>query len=202
MSLDLLVENLGGPRCVGCRRPGALACGTCLDDCSPAGTPVVPSLDRVTAAFDYDGVARSLVLELKLRGRRAAASILAAAICKRVWETGSEARHLVWIPGRRRDIRRRGFDHAHLIATHVSRNLGIPCSPALRRALEPNDQTGLGAVERRRNLAGAFTSGPVSGAVAVVDDVMTTGTTLSEAARTLREGGATAVEGLVCCAVE
>ena len=158
-------------------------------------------MDRVTTAFEYDGVARSLVLELKLRGRREAARLLASAICERMWESGCDAGTIVWVPGRRRDIRRRGFDHAHLIAVHVSRRVGIPCVPLLRRRLEPRDQTGLTGSERRRNLTGAFMAARAEGVVAVVDDVVTTGATLAEAARTLRRSGATGVHGLVSCAV-
>ena len=198
----LLAEHLGSPRCLGCRRGGALACTPCRD-AQPYGAIEVrtPNVDRVVAAWDYDGIARSLILGLKMRGRRTAAVELGLALAERVWERGSAAEALVWIPGRARDIRRRGFDHAHLIATVVSRLIGLPALPALIRAADRMDQTRLGAVARKANLAGAFRSRPVPTHVAIVDDLVTTGATLAEAGRALRGAGADYVEGLVACSV-
>ena len=153
------------------------------------------------AAWDYDGVARSLVLALKVRGRRAAAVELGDAIARRAWVSGCGAEALVWVPGRTRDIRERGFDHARVIATAVGRRLGIPSIPALVRTGDRVDQTTLGATERRANLRGAFAATGVPQSVAVVDDLMTTGATLGEAGRALRAAGATRVEGLLACFV-
>jgi ComF family protein len=161
----------------------------------------IPNVDRVVAAWEYDDVARSLILALKLRGRREAARHLAAGMAERIWSTGSKVDALVWIPGRRADIRRRGFDHAKAIAQELSSLLGIPSMPALRRTGDRTDQTGLGAKQRRANLAGAFTATGVPPRVAIVDDVMTTGATLGEAGRALRAAGAAYVEGVVGCAV-
>lgn len=161
----------------------------------------VPHVDRVTAAWEYDDIARSLVLALKLRGRREAAHHLAVGMAGRIWSTSSKVDALVWIPGRRADIRRRGFDHAKAIAQELSSLLGIPSMPALRRTGDRTDQTGLGAKQRRANLAGAFTATGVPPRVAIVDDVMTTGATLGEAGRALRTTGAAYVEGVVACAV-
>jgi ComF family protein len=166
-----------------------------------AGDGLPRHLDRVVAAWDYDGIARALVLALKLRGRRSAGPILAQALATRVWAEGCGADALVWVPGRRADIRRRGFDHAALLARELSRLLGIPSIPALHRAGDRIDQAGLNAVQRRSNLAGAFEARGVPMRVAIVDDVMTTGATLAEAGRALRRAGADHIEGLVACRV-
>lgn len=162
----------------------------------------VPHVDRVIAAWEYDDVARSLVLALKLRGRREAARHLAVGMAERIWSTGWDVDALVWIPGRRADIRRRGFDHARAIAQELSSLVGIPFMPALRRTGDRTDQTGLGAKQRRANLAGAFAATGVPRHVGIVDDVVTTGATLGEAGRALRAAGAVHVLGVVGCAVE
>lgn len=203
MLLEQLAVHLGAPRCLGCNELGAIACGSCRNAQPVASeATAAPSVDRVVAAWDYEGVARSLVLALKVRGRRAAAAPLADAIASRVWTEGCAAQALVWIPGRRADIRVRGFDHARLLARELSSLVGIPSIPALRRTGDRLDQAGLRAAERRANLEGAFTASPVPARVAIVDDVMTTGATLGEAGRALRAAGAACVEGLVACSVD
>lgn len=182
---------------------GSTACGPCRAGLA-RGIPTkrLDNVARVVAAWDYDGVARALVLALKVRGRRAAAVALAEGIAERVWHEGSAVDALTWVPGRRRDIRRRGFDHAQRISEELSRLLGIPSTRLLTRVTDPADQAGLGAAARRGNLHGAFAAGPAPGRVAIVDDVVTTGATLSEAGRVLRGAGATHVEGLVACSVQ
>ena len=202
MDLAVLAEHLGAPRCLGCARPGSLACASCRAGLLPAAEGAAPAgVDTVTAAWDYDGVARALVLALKLRGRRPAGALLAEGLAARVWDGGCVADALVWVPGRRGDIRKRGFDHAKVIAQELSSHLGIPSIPALRRAGDRIDQAGLNAAQRRSNLAGAFVAERVPMRVAIVDDVMTTGATMAEAGRALRAAGARRVDGLVACRV-
>lgn len=202
MHAERLAEHLGGPRCVGCGRSDRVLCRDCRTGIPRvANSEPVTNVDRVVAAWLYDRVARSVVLALKARGRRAAATELGHAIAERVWEQGTAADALVWVPGKRADIRARGFDHAQLIARVVSQELGIPALNGLTRAEDRIDQTALGARERRTNLEGAFESMGVPHRVAVVDDLMTTGATLSEAARALRRAGAGRVEGLIACLV-
>lgn len=202
MGFSMLVEHLGAARCVGCRRPGSMACMTCRASLLPAPRGrSISNIERVIAAWEYDGVARSLVLALKLRGKREAAEHIAGGMAERIWATGWDVDALVWVPGRRDDIRRRGFDHARAISGELSRVLGIPSIPALHRAGERRDQTGLGAEQRRANLDGALQASSPPPRVAIVDDVMTTGATLSEAGRALKAAGAVRVEAAVGCAV-
>jgi ComF family protein len=88
--------------------------------------------------------------------------------------------------------RERGFNQSSEIARHVARHLGIALEESLcRRVRATADQTALTARERRKNVRGAFTleRPPRAGHVAVVDDVLTTGSTVAELARTLKRGG-------------
>ena len=195
-----LASLAGGARCAECSRPGAMFCAACGRRAVPAGEGRCPeAVDRVLARWAYDGVPRSLVLDLKLRNVRGAAEPLAHGLVDLVRQSGCAAEVLTWVPGRPRENRVRGFDHAELIAREVSRRLGLPCVPLLRRRLEVADQTGLSRVERRLNLAGAFGSRPVAGRVALVDDVMTSGATATACAQALKAAGAAGVELLAAC---
>lgn len=95
----------------------------------------------------------------------------------------------------------RGFNPAARLARTLARAQPAPlCADALLRRRVTPSQTGLSRAGRRRNVAGAFAMRrPLGGRIWLVDDVVTTGSTLAEAARTLRAGGAQAVAG-ICAA--
>jgi ComF family protein len=108
---------------------------------------------------------------------------------------------LVPVPLHPARIRARGFAPAAVLARALARALGAPAAPALRRVRDTPSQTGLDRPGRRRNVAGAFAPArPLPGAtIWLVDDVVTTGATLGEAARVLRAAGAGRVAA-VCVA--
>jgi predicted amidophosphoribosyltransferase len=160
----------------------------------------VPDVDRVLAAWHYEGAARGLVLALKLRSARFAAAPLADGMSTAVGRYGLHARIATWVPGRPADIRRRGYDHAELLARAIAGRLGFRLEPLLRRVRAQPDQASLGAAARRHNLHGVF-GATVEGAgpVVVIDDVVTTGATASACAGALRAAGAPLVEVLAAC---
>jgi predicted amidophosphoribosyltransferase len=96
-------------------------------------------------------------------------------------------------PGRRLD---RGYHPAASLARELARLWALPCEPILvrTRGRGTRPQRGLDLAERRRNVRAAFSSRPVTGVVALVDDVYTSGATADAAARALRGAGADAVE--------
>lgn len=196
--LDLI--DLGAPaRCAGCRRPGSPLCRVCRASLGRAHVPAVPGVDHLVVGWPYEGGARSLVLDLKLKGDRGAATPLAGALVRGVAGSGLMAEAVTWVPGRPDENRRRGLDHAGVLAAEVGRGLGLPVRPLLRRTGERPDQASLGAAERWANLQGAFWAEDCPERVALVDDLVTTGATASACAQALRAAGALLVEVLVAC---
>jgi predicted amidophosphoribosyltransferase len=150
-------------------------------------------VDACFALLSYVGVARELVARLKYRNARASVGWLAAGMAALVDEPVHVVTFVPTTTVRRRD---RGFDQAALLAQQVGRNLAVPASAVLRRGAVAA-QTGADAATRRHRDPRIEARRHIGGTVLLVDDVVTTGATLSAAAHALRAAGASRVIGLV-----
>ena len=170
------------PRCALASPAGAL-CGRCLAE--------PPAFDATVAALAYRFPADVLVQGLKFRGELALAGLFARMLERRI--DGEKADLVVPVPLSARRLRSRGYNQAAEIARRHAR--GRVELELCERTREGPPQTALPFADRRRNVRGAFAvRRALAGAtVAVVDDVMTTGATLGEIARTLKRAGAARV---------
>lgn len=180
-------HNYSEPQCGMCRR-------------------VEPLFARAAAYGSYESGLRELIHLLKFGGMRPAANVLgrmlAEAITRLEPEFPAEGVVVVPVPLHRTKLRQRGFNQAEMIARAATKNNPARdrlrlCAGVLERTRETASQIGLTGHQRRENLRGAFRASqrePVQGReVLVVDDVFTTGATVSECARVLRRAGATKV---------
>lgn len=135
----------------------------------------------------YEGAGRELVARLKYRNARSALRWLAVRMAAPIDAASIDV--VTWVPTTSARRRERGFDQAELLARAVARELGLPCRELVRRRGGPV-QTGRTALERRRGPIVELRAAAIPQRVLVVDDVVTTGTSVSVVARTLRGGGA------------
>ncbi len=163
----------------------------------PPALPVPAGLDGLWALTAYDEVGRELVHTLKFRNDRAVVAYLAGALADAARRQAVDM--VTWAPttpGRRRE---RGYDQAELLARAAARRAGLPVARTLVRLPGPH-QTGRPVAERLdgpRFVAGRRGASRCrSRRIAIVDDVVTSGATLSHAARALRFAGAREVVGL------
>jgi len=174
----------------------ALECGACL--------AVPPPFRRARAVMRYDDGSRPLLLGFKHGDRTEAAPPFAGWLARSGRDLLAEAELIAPVPLHWRRLFARRFNQAALLAQALGRASGLPVVPDLlvRRRATPS-QGHLSRAERQRNVAGAFAVHPRRGdllrgrRLLLVDDVMTTGATVSACARAALRGGAAEVEVLV-----
>ena len=166
-----------------------------------------PKCDAAVVAVAYEGIARLLILNLKYRNRRQVVTVLAELLAQRIYQRPHQRDHqtllsdsidfdvVTWAPTSSARARRRGHDQSELLARRLARLLNVPCRRLLIKT-STNVQTG---ASRDHRLRGSVYSARRLGAnshVMVVDDVVTTGTTMRCAADALHEAGARQVTGV------
>ena len=178
------------PRCASAGSSNA-ECGACIAD--------PPHYDASCAAFVYAYPVDALIQALKYGGQLALAALFAHELQRRIGRAhGLDL--IVPLPLHPQRLGQRGFNQAAEIARVLSRLYGIAMDAQLaQRVRNTAPQTELPWRERATNMRQAFACGrDLAGLrIAVVDDVMTTGATLNEFARTLKRSGAARVENWV-----
>ena len=210
--LDLLTP----PRCALCTIAGPLLCSRCLlrlpliggPICERCGAPAERALDACAecrgrrlgfdtarAAVLHDGAGRELVHALKtgrLRGLAEHGAGLVALVVER-----PDADLVTWVPPDRWRTIRRGCHPAELVARALAGRWDMACGPLLATTGRRRPQRGLRSAQRRANVRDAFrAAGTPPASVILVDDVHTTGATLSECGAVLRRTGADRVSAV------
>lgn len=184
-------------RCPRCATPSPFRgtiprlCPDCLDN--------PPPFDRVAAVGPYTGTLQRAIRRFKHHGQFPLELPLGRLLTEAAARGGGGVCPdlLVPVPLHIGRLRRRGYNQALQLARQLGRQFDIPVDPfLLRRQRATASQQGLDADARSRNLVGAFTvSRPVTGEhILLIDDVMTTGTTIRECAAALKAAGAAVVD--------
>jgi predicted amidophosphoribosyltransferase len=155
---------------------------------------------QIIVAFGYSKVVRQMILSMKYRNIRSSVSVLGVALAERITQETAISQQkidlIAWAPTTARRKLERGHDHAEILARFVAKELQVQCRGVLRRL---TDQPQTGRTRQQRLIGPRFISRPINNqCVVVIDDVVTTGTTLKRASQALYEGGAKLV---ICAAV-
>lgn len=219
-ALEAAAEALWPTRCAVCDTPGAVLCDSCRANlpyidwwracqrcgapfgrvqCSECNLTLLGALGRTHPPFDscasvvtLAGAPALIVRTFKDHGERRLAAELAASMAHTAHPLWIDERPaIVGIPATARVMRRRGFDHAQLLAQELSAMTGLPLAQLLSRP-RTADQRGLSRRERAENMAKGFSVLPgasIPKRVLLVDDVFTTGATLFAATDALLSAG-------------
>ena len=201
--IDALLELIYPTRCAFCHKltqGGAKVCPQCRKVLPYVTGPGqrFRAVDICVSALYYEKDVRQSLHRYKFGGLRAYAQIYGEFLEKCVDENRISCDIITWVPLSRRRLRSRGYDQARLLAEELAGRMGTACAPLLKKRRDNPAQSGTGGPEKRRaNVRGVYEA--VSGEliqgkrVLIVDDIVTTGSTLFECAATLREAGAASV---------
>lgn len=213
------------PRCVLCGAGAPHPCGLCrgcrgdlpslAGCCERCASPLVagavcgrcqrspPPYQRVYAPFAYQPPVDYLIQGVKYNQRLGYARVLGLLLAEHLLTSRCDRPDVIIpVPLHRRRLRERGYNQALEIARPMAKCLGMPIdTKCCIRTRHTSPQTLLPSRQRQRNLNGAFALlyAPRERHVVLVDDVMTTGSTVTELARLLRRAGVGRVDVWVCC---
>ena len=216
MLIEHIIELIAPHRCLGCSQEGPLLCYACCLQLPPAPALCYlcsvqgvsngicercrskSVLTAIAARTPYASVARALVAKLKFDRAGSAAQTIAETCVPLVPNNKSVI--ITHVPTTSQRVRERGYDQAQRIARHVAKRCKLPCHTLLARQ-KSTRQVGANKAQRQLQLVKAFrarnTSLIQNKHILLIDDVITTGSSLQAAARALHDAGALSVEALV-----
>ena len=215
--LDRALDLVFPPRCAGCGAVGSWICDSCLSSAPRIPDPVCPKcghpqgapslcvvcrsitfdFNKARAVYHYEGAIRAAVHKFKYRNLTALAGPLSGLLLEYLPGMAVQPDAVTAVPLHRKRQQERGYNQSELLARRVAAGLTLPyLDGAVERSMFTRPQVGLGAEERHINVSAAFEPGRnrVTGSrVLLIDDVYTTGATLSDCARALKAAGAKSV---------
>lgn len=193
------LRALEGPICLKCGAVMPPGVSFDRDECSWCEKARF-RFDSMRSAYAHEGPMRDAILQFKFRKKTALAGMLYSQMVERMNARDDMFGHfagmdvVVPVPVHWRRLMWRGFNQSDMLAAGVAGSLNAPVARALRRNRYNRPQTGLSYKDRRENVKGAFSCArgvDVRGKnVLLIDDVATTGSTVSECAGTLKKSGA------------
>lgn len=192
----LFMPSLGST-CIHCAFPlpdtEYLICGFCIKK--------PPFFDSTTTAYRFEEPLRSLVHRFKYREGLYLAPVLSQLILNAWHRKPTQPQCLIPVPMHAEKLKTRGFNQAAVVTRLLAKRLQLPYDlNSCQKTVNTQPQALLDGSERAHNLRGAFSIKPLPYThVALIDDLLTTGSTANELARTLKESGVERVE-LWCCA--
>ena len=208
-AFSTILDILFPPRCVFCRKflrsSRQMVCDDCLNSLpytSGGGEKRGEFFTLCVAPLYYEGDVRESLHRFKFKGATGYSKPYGKLLADCIRENLSGRYDLIsWVPLSRNRLNERGYDQAMLLAMSTALELDDVAVSTLEKPLEVEKQSLMGSAEKRRaNISGAYrASDPVlvnGKRILLIDDIVTTGATLSECAKTLLAAGASEV----CCA--
>ena len=174
-------------------------CEDCLDliNKNPNYYYDIAGLDDLLVSSTYSGIMRKLIIDFKFKGKLSYGEIISEIMIEKLLERNLSEVVLTFVPMRPRRERERGYNQSKILAETIGKKLDLRCQEVFEKVKDTKFQVGLKKDQRQENLKNAFAVKKTPEEIIIVDDVITTGTTISELVKVAKAAGIKKVTALI-----
>lgn len=174
-------------------------CSACYElvNKNPAFYYDIEGLDDLLVASTYAGIMRRLIIDFKFKGKLSYGEIISEIMIEKLLERNLSEVVLTFVPMHPRRERERGYNQSKILAETIAKNLDLKCQEVFEKVKDTKFQVGLKKDQRQENLKNAFAVKKAPEEIIIVDDVITTGTTISELVKVAKAAGIKKVTALI-----
>lgn len=163
----------------------------------PAHYYDVEGLDDLIVSSTYSGIMRRLIIDFKFKGKLSYGEIISEIMTEKILEKNLKDQVITYVPMHRKKEGERGYNQSKILAEKIARNLDLPCQDVFEKVIDTKFQVGLKKFDREENLRDAFEVKNYAEEIIIVDDVITTGATISELTKIAKKAGIKKVTALI-----
>lgn len=195
----MLLKNNRCPICKTSVSHGGLCenCEELIIKNPPFNYDFLEDVEDIIIAANYFGVMRKLLLDFKFNNKMECADIIADLMAEAILYKSGFSGAMTFVPMHRDKLKTRGFNHAEILAKKIAEKIDIEFVEVFKKTRATKDQHGLHKDERSENLKDSFEVINYRDEIIIVDDIITTGSTISELARASKNVGIKKVTALI-----
>ena len=157
----------------------------------------IEGLDDLIVSSTYAGIMRRLIIDFKFKGKLSYGEIISEIMIEKLLEKNLSEVVLTFVPMHPRRERERGYNQSKILAETIAKKLDLKCQEVFEKVKDTKFQVGLKKDQRQENLKNAFAVKKAPEEIIIVDDVITTGTTISELVKVSKANGIKKVTALI-----
>lgn len=157
----------------------------------------IEDLDDLIVSSTYSGIMRRLIIDFKFKGKLSYGEIISEIMTEKILEKNLKDQVITYVPMHWKKEGERGYNQSKILAEKIARNLDLSCQDVFEKVIDTKFQVGLKKFDREENLRGAFHVKNCAQEIIIVDDVITTGATISELTKIAKKAGIKKVTALI-----
>lgn len=157
----------------------------------------IEGLDDLIVSSTYSGIMRRLIIDFKFKGKLSYGEIISEIMTEKILEKNLKDQVITYVPMNKKKEGERGYNQSKILAEKIAKNLDLPCQDVFEKVIDTKFQVGLKKFDREDNLRDAFEVKNYAKEIIIVDDVITTGATISELTKIAKKAGIKKVTALI-----
>lgn len=157
----------------------------------------IEGLDDLIVTSTYSGIMRRLIIDFKFKGKLSYGEIISEIMTEKILIKNLRDQVITYVPMHWKKEGERGYNQSKILAEKIARNLDLSCQDVFEKVIDTKFQVGLKKFDREENLRDAFRVKNYAQEIIIVDDVITTGATISELTKIAKKAGIKKVTALI-----